>query len=100
MRERCAVLDWAQSGAMALTGMPDGAPVASPAAALALLGDVTDGHSKRRTRRSTVLGTSSDSLTAPIDTYRGDALGFGNPDAPALSLSAGPARPDSADGAA
>ncbi len=41
MRERCAVLDWAQSGAMALTGMPDGTPVASPAAALVLLGEVT-----------------------------------------------------------
>src|SRR5580698_5083729 len=41
MREACAVLDWAASGAMALTGPPDGAPVASPAPALALLGDVT-----------------------------------------------------------
>ena len=41
MRERCAVLDWAASGAMALTGVPDGAPVASPAPALAMLGQVT-----------------------------------------------------------
>jgi CoA-transferase family III len=41
MREACAVLDWAASGAMALTGLPEGAPVASPAPALALLGEVT-----------------------------------------------------------
>ena len=41
MLAECAVLDWAASGAMALTGMPDGAPVASPAPALAMLGQVT-----------------------------------------------------------
>jgi CoA transferase family III len=41
MRERCTVLDWAASGAMALTGLPDGPPVASPAPALAMLGQVT-----------------------------------------------------------
>jgi len=35
------VLDWAASGAMALTGVPDGPPVASPAPALAMLGQVT-----------------------------------------------------------
>lgn len=35
------MLDWAASGAMALTGMPDGVPVASPAPALAMLGQVT-----------------------------------------------------------
>lgn len=35
------MLDWAASGAMALTGMPDGVPVASPAPALAMLGRVT-----------------------------------------------------------
>src|SRR5579862_5089968 len=40
MRDRCEVLDWAASGAMALTGMPDGAPVASPAPALAMLAQV------------------------------------------------------------
>jgi Flp pilus assembly protein TadG len=39
-------------------------------------------------------------FTAPVDTYRGNALGFRNPGAPALSLSASPARPASADGAA
>ena len=44
--------------------------------------------------------TITATFTAPIDTYRGDALGFSNPDAPALSLSVGLARPDSADGAA
>jgi crotonobetainyl-CoA:carnitine CoA-transferase CaiB-like acyl-CoA transferase len=41
MREGCAVLDWAASGAMALTGRPQETPVASPAPALALLGQVT-----------------------------------------------------------
>ncbi|HEY2312157.1 MAG TPA: CoA transferase [Streptosporangiaceae bacterium] len=42
MLERCPVLAWAASGAMALTGYPDGEPVMSPAPALALLGRVTD----------------------------------------------------------
>ncbi len=37
----CAVLDWAASGAMMLTGRADGPPVASPAAGLAWLGTVT-----------------------------------------------------------
>src|ERR1700742_1181011 len=37
----CAVLDWAASGAMALTGRPDGPPSATPAAALAMLRAVT-----------------------------------------------------------
>jgi hypothetical protein len=41
MRDWCAVLDWAASGAMALTGMPDGPPVVSPAPAFAMLGQVT-----------------------------------------------------------
>jgi crotonobetainyl-CoA:carnitine CoA-transferase CaiB-like acyl-CoA transferase len=41
MRDRCAVLDWAESGAMALTGMPGRMPVTSPAPALDLLGQVT-----------------------------------------------------------
>ena len=42
MLEPCAVLDWAASGAMALTGLPNGAPVTSPAPVLAMLGTVTD----------------------------------------------------------
>src|ERR1700684_919356 len=42
MHEPCAVLDWAASGAMALTGLPDDAPVAAPAPALALLRTVTE----------------------------------------------------------
>ena len=42
MLEWCAVLDWAASGAMALTGQPDGAPVASPAPVFAMLGAVTE----------------------------------------------------------
>jgi hypothetical protein len=37
----CAALDWAASGAMALTGLPDGPPTATPANALALLRLVT-----------------------------------------------------------
>jgi crotonobetainyl-CoA:carnitine CoA-transferase CaiB-like acyl-CoA transferase len=41
MRDRCAVLDWAASGAMALTGMPGGTPVASSAPVLAMLAQVT-----------------------------------------------------------
>src|SRR5215813_6641546 len=42
MLEQCAVLDWAASGAMALTGQPDGTPVPSPAPTLALLGTVME----------------------------------------------------------
>ena len=42
MAERCPVLDWAASGAMALTGLADEAPAISPAPVLALLGRVTD----------------------------------------------------------
>jgi len=41
MRSGCTVLDWAASGAMALTGMPEETPAISPAPALALLGQVT-----------------------------------------------------------
>lgn len=41
MRDTCAVLEWAASGAMALTGMPEGLPVASPAPALAMLAQVS-----------------------------------------------------------
>src|SRR5215469_17918170 len=40
-RNVCHVLDWAASGAMALTGFPDGAPSASPASAFALLQEAT-----------------------------------------------------------
>ena len=36
------MLDWAASGAMALTGQPDGAPVPSPAPVLAMLATVTE----------------------------------------------------------
>jgi Flp pilus assembly protein TadG len=43
--------------------------------------------------------TITSTFTSPVDTYRGDALGVGNPDAPALSLGS-PGRPASADGAA
>src|SRR5919204_1395461 len=40
MLERCPVLDWAASGAMALTGRPDGPPLTSPAPAFGMLGEV------------------------------------------------------------
>jgi crotonobetainyl-CoA:carnitine CoA-transferase CaiB-like acyl-CoA transferase len=40
MGDRCEVLDWAASGAMALTGLPEGTPVASPAPVLAMLAQV------------------------------------------------------------
>jgi crotonobetainyl-CoA:carnitine CoA-transferase CaiB-like acyl-CoA transferase len=39
---RCQVLAWAASGAMALTGEPDGAPVVSPAPSFGLLGTICD----------------------------------------------------------
>jgi hypothetical protein len=39
--DRCAVLGWAASGGMALTGFPDGPPLASPAASYGLLQRVT-----------------------------------------------------------
>ena len=42
MLECCAVLEWAASGAMSLTGQPDGAPVPSPAPVLAMLETVTE----------------------------------------------------------
>src|SRR5260370_17651184 len=41
MGEKCGGVGWAASGAMTLTGMPEGVPVASPAPALAMLGQVT-----------------------------------------------------------
>ena len=44
--------------------------------------------------------TITSTFTSPVDTYRGESLGFRNPDAPALSLGAGPAGPSSADGVA
>jgi len=42
MLECCAVLEWAASGAMSLTGQPDGAPVPSPAPVLAMLETVAE----------------------------------------------------------
>ena len=44
--------------------------------------------------------TITSTFTAPIDTYRGDALGFSNPEAPAPPGSTGPGRPASAEGTA
>ncbi len=44
--------------------------------------------------------TITSTFTAPIDTYRGDAVGFSNPEAPAPPGSTGPGRPASAEGTA
>jgi len=44
--------------------------------------------------------TITAAFTSPVDTYRGESLGLRSPGGPALSLSAGPTRPSSADGAA
>lgn len=44
--DACAVLGWAASGAMALTGHPDRPPVASPAPAFGLLADVLDAFAR------------------------------------------------------
>lgn len=44
--------------------------------------------------------TITAAFTAPIDVYRGSALGFSNPEAPALTLDPSPGRPGSAGGAA
>lgn len=44
--------------------------------------------------------TITSTFTSPIDTYRGEPLGFGDSDSPAQSLSVSLARPSIADGAA
>ena len=44
--------------------------------------------------------TIASTFTAPIDTYRGNTLGFSNPDAPALSLGTSSGPPATAGGAA
>ena len=44
--------------------------------------------------------TITASASSPIDVYRGDALGFSNPEVAALSGIGGPARRASGDGAA
>ena len=44
--------------------------------------------------------TITATFTAPVDTYRGNALGFSNPDAPAPPGSTGPGRLASAEGTA
>src|ERR1700749_4427095 len=72
MRERCAVLDWAASGAMALTGMPSGRPVASPAPALARLGQVTAEFAQVTTRA----GKPVRADPAALITGRGALAGF------------------------
>jgi hypothetical protein len=42
MLERCHMLDWAGSGAMALTGRAGGQPLMSPAPAFSMLGEITE----------------------------------------------------------
>jgi len=44
--------------------------------------------------------TITASASSPVDVYRGDALGFSNPERSTLSGTASPARPASGDGAA
>jgi Flp pilus assembly protein TadG len=44
--------------------------------------------------------TITSTFTSPIDVYRGDTLGVGNPEAPALSRGTGSGRPAFPDGAA
>jgi crotonobetainyl-CoA:carnitine CoA-transferase CaiB-like acyl-CoA transferase len=72
MREACAVLDWAASGAMALTGLPGGPLVTSPASVLALLGEVT-GQFARLTGET---GTAVHADPAELVTGRAALAGF------------------------
>lgn len=72
MLQWCPVLGWAASGAMALTGQPDGAPVASPAPALARLGTVTD-QLAQATRQT---GTEVRADPAELLTVRAALSGF------------------------
>ena len=44
--------------------------------------------------------TITSTFTSPIDVYRGDALGFSNPEGPALSRVTSSGRPAGRDGAA
>jgi crotonobetainyl-CoA:carnitine CoA-transferase CaiB-like acyl-CoA transferase len=72
MLERCAVLDWAASGAMALTGQQDGAPVPSPAPAFAMLGTVTE----QLARVTSDTGTRVRADPAELITIRAALTGF------------------------
>ena len=72
MLEPCAVLDWAASGAMALTGLPNGAPVTSPAPVLAMLGTVADQFAQ--VTRNTGTRVSAD--PAELITVRAALAGF------------------------
>lgn len=66
------VLDWAASGAMALTGQADGPPVPSPAPVLAMLSTVTDEFA-RVTRDA---GTMVSADPAELITVRAAQAGF------------------------
>jgi len=72
MFERCAVLDWAASGAMALTGLPDGSPVMSPAPVLAMLSAVTE----RLARATRETGRAVRTDPADLITGRAALAGF------------------------
>ena len=66
------VLDWAASGAMALTGQADGAPIPSPAPVLAMLSVVTDQFAQ--VTRNTGTWVSAD--PAELITVRAALAGF------------------------
>jgi CoA transferase family III len=72
MLERCPVLDWAASGAMALTGHAGGAPTASPAAAFGLLGEV----GARLGRATGAVGTRVGADPAELIAGRAALTGF------------------------
>ena len=72
MLERCAVLDWAASGAMALTGLPGGSPVMSPAPVLAMLSSVTE----RLARATRETGKEVRADPAELITGRAALAGF------------------------
>jgi crotonobetainyl-CoA:carnitine CoA-transferase CaiB-like acyl-CoA transferase len=64
MDDSCAVLDWAASGAMALTGPPGGPPVASPAPTLARLAWVTAELARVTGRTGTAVHAQAAELVA------------------------------------
>jgi CoA-transferase family III len=72
MRETCAVLEWAASGAMALTGWPDGPPADSPAPAYGMLRRLT----AELARATGVAGTEVRADPAELLTVRAALAGL------------------------
>jgi crotonobetainyl-CoA:carnitine CoA-transferase CaiB-like acyl-CoA transferase len=70
--DQCPVLDWAASGAMALTGFPRQPPLASPAGSFALLQRVTD----ELTAVTRAAGTEVRADPAELIAGRAGALGL------------------------